>query len=240
MHEDTSSPALWYYVDAARERHGPLPASTLLERLHDGRLQRETLVWREGLAEWRPLHALAAELGLPDAPTPPPLPPPLHAAHPAGPAAAAAPRSGLSGCAIMAIIGAVGGVMLVAFLGIAAAIALPAYQDYLARAKVAQALGTLAPLKDQVAAFAAQEHRCAVNGDTGFGTPQSYAGDAIAQVRVGRFDNGHCGLEATLRLPDQKRLDGKALWLDYDERTSAWNCSSDLDDRVLPVHCRGG
>ncbi|MBB6367373.1 type IV pilus assembly protein PilA [Xanthomonas sacchari] len=240
MHEDTSSPTLWYYVDAARERHGPLPASALLERLHDGRLQRETLVWREGLSEWRPLHTLAAELGLPDAPTPPPLPPPPHATATATAGPAAAPRSGLSGCAIMAIIGAVGGVMLVAFLGIAAAIALPAYQDYLARAKVAQALGTLAPLKDQVAAFAAQEHRCAVNGDTGFGTPQSYAGDAIAQVRVGRFDNGHCGLEATLRLPDQKRLDGKALWLDYDERTSAWNCSSDLDDRVLPVHCRGG
>ncbi|MET0550720.1 MAG: pilin [Xanthomonas sp.] len=240
MHADTASPTLWYYVDAARERHGPLPASALLERLHDGRLQRETLVWREGLAEWRPLHALAAELGLPDAPTPPPLPPPLQAAAPVGPAAAVAPRSGLSGCAIMAIVGAVGGVLLVAFLGIAAAIALPAYQDYLARAKVAQALGDLAPLKDRIAAFAAQEHRCAVNGDPGFGTPQSYAGASIAQVRIGRFDNGHCGLEATLRLPAHKRLDGKALWLDYDERTSAWNCSSDLDDRDLPVHCRGG
>ncbi|WP_157836489.1 DUF4339 domain-containing protein, partial [Xanthomonas sp. SHU 308] len=57
MHEDTSPLAIWYYVDAARERHGPLPASALLERLHDGRLQRETLVWREGLPEWRPLHA---------------------------------------------------------------------------------------------------------------------------------------------------------------------------------------
>ncbi|WP_425510488.1 pilin [Xanthomonas hawaiiensis] len=239
MHEDTSPLAVWYYVDAARERHGPLPASALLERLHDGRLQRDTLVWREGLPEWRPLHALAAELGLADAPIPPPLPPPLQAAAPAGPAAAP-PRSGLSGCAIMAIVGAVAGVLLVAFLGIGAAIALPAYQDYMARAKVAQALGTLAPLKDQIGAFTAQEHRCPVNGDTGFGTPQSYAGDAIAQVRVGRFDNGHCGLEATLHLPDTKRLDGKALWLDYDERTSAWNCSSDLDDRVLPVHCRGG
>ncbi len=240
MHEDTPPLAIWYYVDAARERHGPLPASALLERLHDGRLQRETLVWREGLPEWRPLHAVAAELGLPDAPTPPPLPPPLQTAAPVPPAATAAPRSGLSGCAIMAIVGTIVGVLLVAFLGIAAAIALPAYQDYLARAKVAQALDHLAPLKDQIAAFNAQEHRCAVNGDTGFGAPQSYAGDTIAQVRVGRFDNGHCGLEATLHLPDHKRLDGKALWLDYDERTSAWNCSSDLDDRVLPVHCRGG
>ncbi|KLD77620.1 pilin [Xanthomonas hyacinthi] len=227
----------WHYVDAARDRHGPLSTAVLLERLRDGLLDRATLVWREGLPEWRPLHALADELGLPATSAPPPLPP-AASAVPNVPAAA--PRNGLSGCGIGALVAVAMGVALLAVAGILAAIAVPAYQDYTLHAKAALAIGSVAPLQAQIASFAAQQGRCPVNGDAGFGTAQSYASEFVAQVRIGRFDNGHCGLEATLHAPGKARLDGKALWLDYDERSSAWNCSSELDDRYLPAHCRGG
>nr|WP_231108161.1 DUF4339 domain-containing protein [Xanthomonas translucens] len=71
MHEEPTLSA-WYYADAARDRHGPLSTAALLERLRDGLLDRDTLVWREGLPDWRPLHTLADELGLPATATPPP------------------------------------------------------------------------------------------------------------------------------------------------------------------------
>jgi len=236
MHEEPALSA-WYYADAARQRHGPLSTATLRQRLHDGLLERSTLVWREGMPEWRPLHALADELGLPATSAPPPLPP---AASAAPHVPAAAPCNGLSGCGIGAIVAVVAGVALLAIAGILAAIAVPAYQQYTVRAKAATAIGSVMPLQDRISGFAAQQGRCPVNGDPGFGTAASYASEYVAQVRIGRFDNGHCGLEATLLAPGNAKLDGKALWLDYDEQASAWKCSSELDDRYLPAHCRGG
>ncbi|MDL5367906.1 GYF domain-containing protein [Xanthomonas sp. NCPPB 2654] len=227
----------WYYADAARHRHGPLSTAELRERVRDGLLERTTLVWREGMPEWQPLQALAAELGLPAVATPPPLPPPPPVATAT---AVAAPRAGLSGCGIGAIVAIVLGLVLVAVLGILAAIAMPAYRDYTLRAHARTAIDGLDLLKGEVVAFAAQQGRCPVNGDPGFDAAQDYASEFVKQVRIGRFDNGHCGLEATLHAPGKDKLDGKALWLDYDAQAAAWNCSSELDDRYLPAHCRGG
>lgn len=234
MHEDPALSA-WYYADAARDRHGPLSTAALRDRVRDGLLARTTLVWREGMPEWQPLHALAAELDLPAVARPPPLPPPPVATA----AAVAAPRAGLSGCGIGAIVAIVLGVVLVGVLGILAAIAMPAYRDYTLRAHARTAIDSLDLLKGEVVAFAAQQGRCPVNGDPGFDTAQDYTSEFVKQVRIGRFDNGHCGLEATLHAPGKDKLDGKALWLDYDAQAAAWHCSSELDDRYLPAHCRG-
>ena len=46
-------------------------------------------------------------------------------------------------------------------------------------------------------------------------------------------------LEARLAAPGAPRLDGKHLRLDYDAGTGHWKCSSEVDDRFLPVNCRG-
>ncbi len=58
----------WYYADAERQRQGPLAAGGLTERFHQGRLRLDSLVWREGLEEWRPLREFARELALHEAP----------------------------------------------------------------------------------------------------------------------------------------------------------------------------
>jgi uncharacterized RDD family membrane protein YckC len=43
----------WYYSDYERNRHGPVAARDLAD-LHDaGQLQPDTLVWREGMPQWR-------------------------------------------------------------------------------------------------------------------------------------------------------------------------------------------
>jgi uncharacterized RDD family membrane protein YckC len=58
----------WYYADAERQRQGPLSAEELTQRFHQGRLRLDTLVWRDGLAEWQPLRDFTEELALQQAP----------------------------------------------------------------------------------------------------------------------------------------------------------------------------
>jgi uncharacterized RDD family membrane protein YckC len=58
----------WYYADADRQRQGPLSADELAQRFHQGRLRLDTLVWRDGLAEWQPLRDFTGELALHQAP----------------------------------------------------------------------------------------------------------------------------------------------------------------------------
>ncbi|RBF13976.1 RDD family protein, partial [Xanthomonas oryzae pv. oryzae] len=52
----------WYYADAQRQRQGPVDTDTLRRRLSQGIIDRSSLVWREGLAQWVALHEVAAEL----------------------------------------------------------------------------------------------------------------------------------------------------------------------------------
>lgn len=54
----------WYYADAERERQGPLTADEMAQRFHQGKLRLDTLVWRDGLADWQPLRNFTDELAL--------------------------------------------------------------------------------------------------------------------------------------------------------------------------------
>jgi len=228
----------WYYAEGNRQRVGPLPSGNIVELHRSGRIGLDTLVWREGMPQWQPLGDFAAELGLapPADGMPPPLPPPPSAP---APGAVAAPRKGLSGCAITAIVLAVIAVVAIPIIAILAAIAIPAYQEYTLRARTQMVYAQVTPLRTQVAEFQASEGRCPVNGEHGLGAPESYAGKDLGQVRIGRFDNGHCGIEATFAAPGARQLDGKALWLDLDPASGEWRCSSELEDRYLPMDCRG-
>lgn len=227
----------WYYATPNAQRQGPLPAETLRELFQSGHIGLDTLVWRDGMAQWRPLSEFAGELGLLDltsAAMPPPLPsgPPAHAAYPVS----KPPKSGLSGCLIAVIVCALLAIPVAAIL---AAIALPAYQDYTLRAKVASALPVAVPLKAAVAEHMGQHQACPGNGDSGFGPPESYASGLVAAATVGTFESDRCGIELRLTVPGNNHLDGKAVWFEYDPSTTAWQCSSEIDDKYLPTTCRG-
>ena len=64
----------WYYADRHGQQQGPLSREDFLHVIERERLPPDTLVWRDGLAQWQPLSSLAAELG--QAATPPPAAPP--------------------------------------------------------------------------------------------------------------------------------------------------------------------
>ncbi|MEN5204358.1 GYF domain-containing protein [Stenotrophomonas sp. TWI700] len=242
----------WFFAEGNSQQRGPLPADELIALYRSSRIALDTLVWRDGMAQWQPLETVAAEIGLEIAPVaemaaapePGPAVPPALPATPAvpvtpvDPAVVPPPRKGLSGCAIVGIIAAVIGVLVVIVGAVLAAIALPVYQEYVARSKTSDALVTLAPIKLAVAGFHDEYGRCPVNDDEGFQPAESYADGAIGAVRIGRFDNGHCGVEAELTVPGSTSLDGKLLWLDYNG-AGHWECSGEPDDKYLPLECRG-
>ena len=58
----------WYYADANQQRQGPHTPAELAGFFHQGRLRLDTLVWRDGLAEWQPLRDFTQELALHQAP----------------------------------------------------------------------------------------------------------------------------------------------------------------------------
>jgi len=226
----------WYYAEGNQQRRGPLPETDLAELFRSGRIGLDTWVWREGLPQWRPLSEFARELSLSVAAAPPPLPlPPTMPGQAAAPAPAT-PKRGLSGCMIALIIVAACSVPAIAIL---AAIALPAYQDYTLRAKVAGALTEAAPLKVAAAEFRARDGRCPDNGDAGFGPAESYATAQVASIRLGEFEDGKCGMELRLRGTGSDRLDGKAVWFELDANAGRWTCTSEIENRYLPQACRG-
>lgn len=56
----------WYYADAGHQRQGPVDAEELARLRREGRIQWNTLVWREGLTQWEPLSSVINELPVQD------------------------------------------------------------------------------------------------------------------------------------------------------------------------------
>jgi type IV pilus assembly protein PilA len=241
----------WFHAQGNRQQ-GPLSAEELIALFRSNDITLDTLVWRDGLPQWQPLRSVVDELGLivpaVDAPStvppPPPAAPQPPVLPPATPYSAASsstlppPKKGLSGCALFAVIGGVALVVLVPIVAILAAIALPAYNDYTLKAKVAGAITALQPLKEQVQRFADDQGRCPGANDAGFPEAGSFAGQGLSAVHIGRFNNGHCGIEATLSLPG-KAIDGDLLWQEYDRESGRWECTGESDNKYLPAQCHG-
>lgn len=241
----------WYYADRNRQQHGPVTSDELVAHYRFGRVALDSLVWREGLPQWQPLREFSGELGLQAAPVdadgaPPPVPPPLAASPHAAPQdrllrtpAAPVAKKGMSGGKIALIVAAALLLPCLGIGGILAAIAIPAYNDYLLRAKVMQAVNESHALKFDVAEFHAGEGRCPSNGEGGIGAPESYAATYVTRATVGDFDDGTCGFELELGNTGDARIDGRKLWWDMGGDDSQWHCSSEIDDKWLPPDCRG-
>ncbi|TBR39184.1 MULTISPECIES: RDD family protein [Dyella] len=130
-------------------------------------------------------------------------------------------------------------------LALLAAIAVPAYQDYVVRSNVVRAMAAAEPVKALVAKAYKAEHRCPANGESGIAAATAYARDNVASISTGSMGDGGepCAVEITLNLPNQQALHGKQIWLempvsDKPGHDKAWACSANVPDRYLPVMCR--
>jgi len=91
-----------YFLDSARNQQGPVAAGEIARLIRSGAINRDTLIWYPGMADWRPAGQVNEFASLFGAPVPP-MRPPQGAAPTRAPAygrmapAAAAAQPGLAG-----------------------------------------------------------------------------------------------------------------------------------------------
>lgn len=226
--------AAWYFADRHNRQQGPLDLPALQAAADQGELRPDSLVWREGFNEWRAASSIGAELPLRFPAAPPPLPRP--AVHSSGPRVIVAERDSSSRIILLVILLVVG----VGFLGILAAIAIPAYQDYTVRAKVSQGIAQAAPIKVTVMQVFASEQRCPINGEDEIGEEQSYRSEFVDKIVVGTLNNDPsvCAMEIAFSSKTGLNAEEPPRLLMYLDENQAWQYEANFNQRYLPASMR--
>jgi type IV pilus assembly protein PilA len=132
--------------------------------------------------------------------------------------------------------------IVVAIIGILAAIALPAYQDYLARSQMAEALSLTDGLKGAVVDGYGEAGPCPSQGaGTSIAAATSITGKYVQQVDIGGTAPT-CWIKATLKGSGvSKGIQGATLTLTMTGVGGSiiWSCASSAAQKYVPKACSG-
>ncbi|WP_119355241.1 pilin [Azohydromonas sediminis] len=124
--------------------------------------------------------------------------------------------------------------IVVAIIGILAAVALPAYQDYTARAQVSEGVQLLGGLKTPIAEAYSQDAATACAIPTGSVITGKYVDTIVATG-----DATSCALEATFKATGvNAKVISKNLEFTYNAGAGTWACTgSNLPAEIRPKIC---
>lgn len=129
--------------------------------------------------------------------------------------------------------------IVIAIIGILAAIAIPAYQDYTARAQMSEALALTGGAKIGVAeVWQTTGEWPTTNASAGLDAAANINGQYVSQVAVGA--NGV--ITSTMRnaAPVVTDIRGATITLTPTDQggSISWNCASSVADNLTPGSCR--
>ena len=126
--------------------------------------------------------------------------------------------------------------IVVAIIGILAAIAIPAYQDYIARGEAGSGLASISPLKTAVEDGLARGTTDPLNNVVNLGTtPGANALGTIASTIVNSTGAGTLTFTFSASSP---KTNGKVITLTRDSGTGTWSCGGGaLDAKYKPKGC---
>jgi type IV pilus assembly protein PilA len=135
--------------------------------------------------------------------------------------------------------------IVVAIIGILAAIAIPAYQDYIARAQASEGLQLLGGAKAPLAEYYADRGVWpATPGEVGLDASGKYVLTAVAFLQGGGSSALTLVVVATYKHTGvAPAIQGKKIVLETTDGGKQWNCRPDLSldgigTRYLPAACR--
>jgi type IV pilus assembly protein PilA len=123
--------------------------------------------------------------------------------------------------------------IVVAIIGILAAVAIPAYQDYTAKAQASEGFTVLGGLKTPIS------EAIAASGSLGCVTPTGAvtSGKYVASVAP-TWTDPSCALLLTYTAAGANpKVNTKTVTFTFNSSTGAWACASNLDAAIVPKSC---
>ncbi|MCL5801824.1 MAG: pilin [Gammaproteobacteria bacterium] len=131
--------------------------------------------------------------------------------------------------------------IVVAIIGILAAIAIPAYQDFVARSQMAEAMSLASGLKASVAESWSQTGTCPASGASGIPAASTVTGNYVLSVAVAGTAPA-CTIMATMKGSGVATgIVSKTLTLTMGDAGGSvtWACTSSAAQKYVPKACTG-
>jgi type IV pilus assembly protein PilA len=131
--------------------------------------------------------------------------------------------------------------IVIAIIGILAAIAIPAYQDYIVRTKISEGLNMAGAAKLAVAeTYDSTGNMPTDNGEAGLPTSTSITGTYVTSIEVGVTTDGVVSILYNTSVGGNPTANGTTMTLtpSTSEGSMMWDCIGTMANKYRPANCR--